>query len=37
MNALKAYSIKNREIGYCQGMGFISGLFLSYMDEKVYC
>jgi len=33
-NVLKAFANKNKEIGYCQGMGFISGLFLSYLDEK---
>jgi len=33
-NVLKAFAIKNKEIGYCQGMGFISGLFLSYLDEQ---
>ena len=30
---LRAYSLHNRCIGYCQGMGFIAGLFLTYMPE----
>jgi uncharacterized protein YjfI (DUF2170 family) len=32
-NVLKAFSIHNAEVGYCQGMGFITGLLLSYMSE----
>lgn len=32
-NVLKAYSIFNPEVGYCQGMGFIVGMLLSHMDE----
>lgn len=32
-NVLKAYSIFNPEVGYCQGMGFIAGMLLSHMDE----
>lgn len=32
---LHAYAIFDSEVGYCQGMGFIVGLFLSYMPEKV--
>lgn len=30
---LRAYSLHNRDIGYCQGMGFIAGLFLTYVPE----
>eukprot|EP00002_Diphylleia_rotans_P003793 TRINITY_DN12698_c0_g1_i1.p1 TRINITY_DN12698_c0_g1~~TRINITY_DN12698_c0_g1_i1.p1 ORF type:complete len:345 (-),score=81.62 TRINITY_DN12698_c0_g1_i1:262-1296(-) len=33
-NVLRAYSNYDREVGYCQGMGFISGLFLIYMTEE---
>eukprot|EP00736_Rhodelphis_marinus_P007911 Rmarinus@m.29976 len=33
-NVLKAYSIYDREIAYCQGMGFIVGLLLLYMKEE---
>ena len=32
-NVLKAYSVFNPEVGYCQGMGFIVGLLLSHMNE----
>jgi hypothetical protein len=32
-NVLKAYSIHNPEVGYCQGMGFIVGMLLSHMEE----
>jgi hypothetical protein len=32
-NVLKAYSLYNPEVGYCQGMGFIVGMLLSHMDE----
>ena len=31
---LRAYSLHNRVIGYCQGMGFLAGLFLMYMSEE---
>jgi len=34
-NVLLAYSIYNPEIGYCQGMGFITAMFLMYMPEEV--
>ncbi|OQR99208.1 hypothetical protein ACHHYP_07166 [Achlya hypogyna] len=33
-NILKAYSVYDPDVGYCQGMGFISALFLSYMPEE---
>ena len=33
-HVLTAYSKFNKEIGYVQGMGFISALFLTYMDEE---
>ena len=35
-NVLKAYAVYNPEIGYCQGMGFISALLLMYMAEEVF-
>jgi hypothetical protein len=31
---LKAYSIYNPRIGYCQGMAFISALLLMYLEEE---
>ena len=31
---LRAYSLHNTDVGYCQGMGFISGLLLTYMSEE---
>jgi len=31
---LKAYSLYDREIGYCQGMNFIAAMFLTQMDEE---
>ena len=34
-NALKAYSIYDSKVGYCQGMGFIIALLLLYMTEEV--
>eukprot|EP00002_Diphylleia_rotans_P037983 TRINITY_DN8569_c0_g1_i3.p1 TRINITY_DN8569_c0_g1~~TRINITY_DN8569_c0_g1_i3.p1 ORF type:complete len:270 (+),score=50.85 TRINITY_DN8569_c0_g1_i3:52-861(+) len=34
MNVLRAYSNYDTEVGYCQGMGFITGLFLIYMTEE---
>lgn len=33
-NVLKAYSIHDPEVGYCQGMGFLVGISLMYMDEQ---
>ena len=32
-NVLKAFSIYDPEVGYCQGMGFITGILLSFMNE----
>jgi hypothetical protein len=31
---LRAYSVYDTEVGYCQGMGYVSGMFLSYMPEE---
>ncbi len=31
---LRAYSKFNKEVGYVQGMGFITAVFLTYMDEE---
>eukprot|EP00516_Mucochytrium_quahogii_P003961 CAMPEP_0203758240 /NCGR_PEP_ID=MMETSP0098-20131031/10996_1 /ASSEMBLY_ACC=CAM_ASM_000208 /TAXON_ID=96639 /ORGANISM=" , Strain NY0313808BC1" /LENGTH=495 /DNA_ID=CAMNT_0050650551 /DNA_START=133 /DNA_END=1617 /DNA_ORIENTATION=- len=37
-NVLRAYSMLDREVGYCQGMGFIVGLLLGYLtEENVFC
>merc|ERR1712217_905054 len=33
LNVLRAYSVFNSEVGYCQGMGFICGVLLMYMNE----
>lgn len=33
-NVLKAYSLHDEQVGYCQGMGFPAGLFLMYMSEE---
>ncbi|XP_028968405.1 ecotropic viral integration site 5 ortholog [Galendromus occidentalis] len=32
-NVMKAYSLHDREVGYCQGSAFIVGLLLLYMPE----
>ena len=31
---LSSYSLYNKEVGYVQGMGFLTALFLIYMDEE---
>ena len=31
---LRAYSCKDEEIGYCQGMNFVTGVLLMEMDEE---
>jgi TBC1 domain family member 10 len=31
---LRCYALHDPEVGYCQGMGFIAGMMLSYMDER---
>ena len=31
---LRWYAALDPEVGYCQGMGFIAGLFLTYMVEE---
>lgn len=33
-NILGAYSVYNREIGYCQGMSQLAALLLMYMNEE---
>ncbi|EKX72063.1 TBC domain containing protein [Theileria equi strain WA] len=33
-NILHAYSLFNPDIGYCQGMSFIAGILLLYMNEE---
>lgn len=32
---LRAYSIFDKKVGYCQGMGFVTALLLMYMGEEV--
>ena len=34
-NVLTAYAVYKPEIGYCQGMGFITAMFLMFMPEEV--
>lgn len=36
---LAAYALHNPEVGYCQGMNFVAGLLLMFMDEEdaFYC
>jgi len=40
-NLLKAYSLHDLEVGYCQGMAFVAGLLLFYVPEQqafqVFC
>ena len=31
---LRWYAALDPEVGYCQGMGFLAGLFLTYMIEE---
>ncbi|XP_034045075.1 TBC1 domain family member 1 isoform X2 [Thalassophryne amazonica] len=33
-NLLKAYSLLDPEVGYCQGLSFIAGVLLLHMDEE---
>lgn len=33
-NVLRWYAEIDPEVGYCQGMGFLAGMFVIYMDEK---
>jgi hypothetical protein len=35
LNVLLAYSSYRPEVGYCQGMGFITAMFLMFMPEEV--
>lgn len=35
LRVLRAYAGFDKDVGYCQGMGFIAALFLSYMPEEV--
>eukprot|EP01114_Cavostelium_apophysatum_P017256 TRINITY_DN5084_c0_g1_i1.p1 TRINITY_DN5084_c0_g1~~TRINITY_DN5084_c0_g1_i1.p1 ORF type:complete len:802 (+),score=205.98 TRINITY_DN5084_c0_g1_i1:158-2563(+) len=34
LSVLKAFSVYDPDVGYCQGMGFVSALLLMYMDEE---
>ncbi|XP_055329659.1 EVI5-like protein [Paramacrobiotus metropolitanus] len=37
-NVMKAYSLHDREVGYCQGSAFIVGLLLTIMsEEETFC
>ncbi|XP_064481394.1 TBC1 domain family member 4-like isoform X1 [Ornithodoros turicata] len=33
-NLLKAYSLLDKEVGYCQGLSFVSGVLLLHMSEE---
>ncbi|KAI0989538.1 hypothetical protein GJ496_010903, partial [Pomphorhynchus laevis] len=33
-NVVKAYSMQDKEVGYCQGVAFLAGLLLMHMDEN---
>lgn len=33
-NLLKAYSLLDTEVGYCQGISFVAGLLLLHMSEE---
>ncbi|CDR96074.1 TBC domain containing protein, putative [Babesia bigemina] len=33
-NVLKAYALYNPDVGYCQGMSFIAGMLVLYMNEE---
>lgn len=32
---LRWYAALDPEVGYCQGMGFVAGLFLTYLPEEM--
>ncbi|XP_052276744.1 TBC1 domain family member 1-like isoform X8 [Dreissena polymorpha] len=32
-NLLKAYSLMDQDVGYCQGLSFVAGILLMHMDE----
>lgn len=34
-NVIKAYSLHDREVGYCQGSGFIVGLLLMQVNNTI--
>lgn len=33
-NLLKAYSLLDKEVGYCQGISFVAGVLLLHMSEE---
>lgn len=33
-NILKAYSLLDQEVGYCQGLSFVAGILLLHMSEE---
>lgn len=33
-NILKAYSLLDQEVGYCQGLSFVAGILLLHMGEE---
>ncbi|XP_068231745.1 TBC1 domain family member 1 isoform X2 [Palaemon carinicauda] len=34
-NVLKAYSLLDQDVGYCQGLGFVGGVLLLHVEEEV--
>lgn len=34
-NLLKAYSLLDKDVGYCQGLSFIAGILLMHMEEEL--
>lgn len=33
-NVLKAYSLRDEQVGYCQGLGFVAGILLMHVSVK---
>ncbi|KAK7068039.1 TBC1 domain member 4 [Halocaridina rubra] len=34
-NVLKAYSLLDKDVGYCQGLGFVGGVLLLHVEEEI--
>ena len=35
-NLMKAYSLLDREVGYCQGLSFIAGILLMHVSQPIW-
>ena len=35
-NILKAYSLVDSEVGYCQGLGFVAGILLMHVSINIF-